>query len=224
MSGDVEAREPAFVSVAAIGAVRARRCAAGACSAAAPTRGGRARTSPCARGRNEHERADLSWLRDAHATGRGGRKRSRTAGVVRDALETIWGRALSLTARRIEERMYTVVAEEDTDVTHLESFSRDVAPIVMRLVFSAFRVSGEPTTLLRGFRRAWVALRAAPPKHARVAPTRPARPARSDTRPHPRGPRRGEPAELGLTSAFVEIVTVDASFETRAERFRDSSS
>ena len=88
-----------------------------------------------------------------------------------------------------------------------------------------FFPGGEPTTtLFCARRRGGVALRAAPPKHARVASTRPARPARSDTSSRPRGPRRGEPVELGSTSAIVEIDNANASFDTRAERFRDSSS
>ena len=50
---------------------------------------------------------DAAWdeaaLRDALATGRGVRNRSRIEVDAKDALETTWGRALSLTARRIEE-------------------------------------------------------------------------------------------------------------------------
>ena len=122
-----------------------------------------------------------------------------------------------------------VGAEEDVDGTHLESLfclrTQFVASRV-EVVFSAFLFpGGEPTTtLFCARRRGGVALRAAPPKHARVASTRPARPARSDTSSRPRGPRRGEPVELGSTSAIVEIDNANASFDTRAERFRDSSS
>ena len=101
------------------------------------------------------------------------------------------------------------------------SLSRLASKSFSRRFFSG----GEPTTtLFCARRRGGVALRAAPPKHACVASTRPARPARSDTSPRPRGPRGGEPVELGSTSAFVEIDNANASFETRAERFRDSSS
>ena len=128
MSGDVEAREAAFVFGAAIGAVRARRWTAGTC--ATPTRGGRARTPPSARGRHENERADRSWLRDALATGRGGRKHSRTAEGARDALETMSGKALSLTARRIEECR---PGEEDAPILNVFWQTCAVSVVVSRI-------------------------------------------------------------------------------------------
>ena len=102
MSGDVEEREVrAFSFVAAIGVARGTsRLDEGA--RATPPRGGRARGRVSPDGRTAR-RADRWRLRDALATGRGVRKRSRIEVDAKDALETTWGRALSLTARRIEE-------------------------------------------------------------------------------------------------------------------------
>jgi hypothetical protein len=104
MSVELEARDVrAFVFVAAIGVARgASRLDERAQET--PPRGGRARgrVSPEKNGRTAR-RADRWRLRDALATGRGVRKRSRIEVDAKDALETTWGRALSLTARRIEE-------------------------------------------------------------------------------------------------------------------------
>ena len=102
MSVELEARDVrAFAFVAAIGVARgASRLDERAQET--PPRGGRARGRVSPDGRFAR-RTDRWRLRDALATGRGVRRRSRIEVDAKDALETTWGRALSLTARRIEE-------------------------------------------------------------------------------------------------------------------------
>jgi hypothetical protein len=102
MSVELEARDVrAFVFVAAIGVARgASRLDERAQET--PPRGGRARGRVSPDGRFAR-RTDRWRLRDALATGRGVLIRSRIEVDAKDALETTWGRALSLTARRIEE-------------------------------------------------------------------------------------------------------------------------
>jgi hypothetical protein len=103
MSVELEARDVrAFVFVAAIGVARgASRLDERAQET--PPRGGRARGRVSRSDGRFARRADRWRLRDALATGRGVRRRSRIEVDAKDALETTWGRALSLTARRIEE-------------------------------------------------------------------------------------------------------------------------
>jgi hypothetical protein len=103
MSVELEARDVRALSfVAAIGVARGPSRLDERARATPPRGGGRARGRVSPDGRFAR-RADRWRLRDALATGRGVLKRSRIEVDAKDALETTWGRALSLTARRIEE-------------------------------------------------------------------------------------------------------------------------
>ena len=103
MSVELEARDVRALSfVAAIGVARGPSRLDERALATPPRGGGRARGRVSPDGRFAR-RADRWRLRDALATGRGVLKRSRIEVDAKDALETTWGRALSLTARRIEE-------------------------------------------------------------------------------------------------------------------------
>lgn len=104
MSVELEARDVRALSfVAAIGVARGASRLDERARATPPPRGGRARGRVSRSDGRFARRADRWRLRDALATGRGVRKRSRIEVDANDALETTWGRALSLTARRIEE-------------------------------------------------------------------------------------------------------------------------
>jgi len=103
MSVELEARDVRALSfVAAIGVARGASRLDERAQETPPRGGGRARGRVSPDGRFAR-RADRWRLRDALATGRGVLKRSRIEVDAKDALETTWGRALSLTARRIEE-------------------------------------------------------------------------------------------------------------------------